>query len=203
MIAMGEMSAYLPVAGGFVHHCTRFVDPAFGSALGLMYWFSYAITLPAEISASSLIVSYWDPQKTINPAIWVSIIMVICVSVNFAPVRVYGEIESLFSIFKIIVIVALIIVMLVIDVGGGPRGDFIGGRYWRQPGSMAQLFWQPDPTTGLPVGGIPGEWGRFLAFWNVFVSAAYAYGGTEVGRLNLLGLTSADTRMLDHRSHSW
>ena len=77
----------------------------------------------------------------------------------------------------------LIVVMLVIDLGGGPNGEFIGGRYWRQPGSMAQLFWEPDAVTGLPTGGIKGSWGRFLAFWNVFVSAAFAYAGTEITSL--------------------
>lgn len=180
MIAIGEMSAFLPVAGGFVHHTSRFVDPSLGSALGIMYWFSYGITLPTEISACSLVVSYWDPNQTINPAVWITIIMVICVSVNFAPVRVYGEIESFFALLKIIVVIVLIIVMLVIDVGGGPNREFIGGKYWHNPGSMAQLFWSLDPTTGLPVGGISGSWGRFLAFWNVFVSAAFAYAGTEI-----------------------
>jgi amino acid transporter len=184
MIAMGEMSAFLPVAGGFVHHASRFVDPALGSALGLMYWFSYAITLPTEISACSLVVSYWDPHQTINPSIWISIVLVICVAVNFAPVRVYGEIESVFSMFKVVVIIVLIIVMLIVDLGGGPRGEFIGARYWHQPGSMAQLFWQPDPVTGQPNGGIPGSWGKFLAFWNVFLSSAFAYGGTEVSEIS-------------------
>lgn len=98
MIAIGEMAAYLPVAGGFVHHTSRFVDPALGSSLAWMYWFSYGITLPTEISASALVVSYWDPNQTINPAVWISIIMVICVAVNLFPVRIYGEIESAFAV---------------------------------------------------------------------------------------------------------
>jgi amino acid transporter len=180
MIAMGEMAAYLPVAGGFIHHTSRFVDPSLGSALAWLYWFSYGITLPTEISAGALVVSYWDPDQHINPAVWITLLMIVCVGVNFLPVKFYGEIEFWFALLKVIVVIMLIITMLVIDVGGGPSGDYIGGRYWRDPGPMAQLFWEPDPATNVPMGGIMGSWGRFLAFWNVFVSAAFAFAGTEI-----------------------
>lgn len=179
MIALGEMAAFLPVPGGFVHHASRFVEPAMGSALAWSYWFSYGITIPTEISAAALVISFWDPNQTINPAAWVSIFMVICVAVNFAPVRVYGEFEFWLASLKVIVIVMLIIVMLVIDLGGTPSGEFIGGKYWRNPGPMAQLFWSPGPT-GEPTGGISGSWGRFLAFWNVLVNASFAFAGTEI-----------------------
>ncbi len=36
MVALGEMAALFPVAGGFTHYATRFVDPALGFALGLV-----------------------------------------------------------------------------------------------------------------------------------------------------------------------
>ncbi|PWN34628.1 uncharacterized protein FA14DRAFT_121785 [Meira miltonrushii] len=179
MIALGEMAAFLPVPGGFVHHASRFVEPAMGSALAWSYWFSYGITIPTEISAAALVISFWDPNQTINPAAWVSIFLVICVAVNFAPVRVYGEFEFWLASLKVIVIIMLIIVMLIIDVGGTPSGEYIGGKYWRNPGPMAQLFWEPGPT-GEPIGGISGSWGRFLAFWNVLVNASFAFAGTEI-----------------------
>ncbi|MCO5549822.1 hypothetical protein L7F22_003296 [Adiantum nelumboides] len=181
MIALGEMATFLPVPGGFVHHASRFVEPAMGSALAWSYWFSYGITIPTEISAAALVISFWDPNGTINPAAWVSIFMVICVGVNFAPVRVYGEFEFWLASLKVIVIIMLIIVMLIIDLGGTPSGEFIGGKNWRSPlGPMAQLFWEPDPVTGNPTGGISGSWGRFLAFWNVLVNASFAFAGTEI-----------------------
>lgn len=69
--------------------------------------------------------------------------------------------------------------MLVIDLGGGPDGEFIGGRYWRVPGPMAQFLWEPA-ADGSPTGGISGSWGRFLGFWNVLVSASFAFSGTEL-----------------------
>jgi amino acid transporter len=35
MVALGEMAALYPLAGGFTHYAARFVDPALGFALGL------------------------------------------------------------------------------------------------------------------------------------------------------------------------
>lgn len=37
MVALGEMAAYLPVKSGFAGYATRFVDPAFGFAVGWNY----------------------------------------------------------------------------------------------------------------------------------------------------------------------
>lgn len=41
MISLGEMIAYLPIAGGHITLAARFVDPAFAFALGWNYWVSY------------------------------------------------------------------------------------------------------------------------------------------------------------------
>ncbi|KAJ8655674.1 hypothetical protein O0I10_008559 [Lichtheimia ornata] len=38
MTCLGEMATFLPVSGSFNHYATRFVDPAFGFALGWNYW---------------------------------------------------------------------------------------------------------------------------------------------------------------------
>ncbi len=44
MVALGEMSAYLPHKKGFPGYSTRFVDPAFGFALGWNYLLKYVAT---------------------------------------------------------------------------------------------------------------------------------------------------------------
>ncbi|KAG1454422.1 hypothetical protein G6F55_007616 [Rhizopus delemar] len=38
MTCLGEMATYMPVSGSFNHYATRFIDPAFGFALGWNYW---------------------------------------------------------------------------------------------------------------------------------------------------------------------
>ena len=178
MVALGEVSTLLAVPGGFTHHATRFLDPSLGFALGWTYWYSYGITLPTEISASAIVIQYWN--TSINPAAWISILLVLVIGVNALGVKYYGETEFWFCLIKVVAIIVLIITSLVIDLGGGPRGDRIGFRYWKNPGPMAQLFWKPDPVTGEPTGGISGSFGRFLAFWNVFVQSAFSFAGTEI-----------------------
>ncbi|GAA95789.1 uncharacterized protein L969DRAFT_62736 [Mixia osmundae IAM 14324] len=166
MVALGEMCTLYPVSGAFTHYAARFVDPALGFALGWNYWYSYAITLPTEITAAAIVISYWD--DTTNVAVWISIFLVVICSINFFGVRWYGEMEFWFSLIKVIAIVGLIILGIVIDLGGGPNHDRLGFRYWKNPGPFVQ---QND---------IPGAWGRFLAFWTVFVQAAFSFLGTEI-----------------------
>jgi len=166
MIALGEMTTLFPVSGSFTHYATRWLDPALGFALGYNYWYSYAITLPTEITAAAIVISYWDTKT--NPGAWITIFLVVIVFVNFCGVRYYGEAEFWFSFVKVTTIVGLIILGIVLDLGGGPSHDRIGFRYWKHPGPFNQL------------NGIPGSKGRFLAFWATFINAAFSFLGTEI-----------------------
>ena len=62
MTSLGEMATYLPIPGSFGTYAKRYVDPAFGFALGWNYWFNWAITLAAEVLAGALIMKYWFPD---------------------------------------------------------------------------------------------------------------------------------------------
>ncbi|KAF8753328.1 Amino acid transporter [Rhizoctonia solani] len=173
MIALGEMATLFPVAGGFTHYATRFIDPAVGFALGYNYWYSYAITLPTELTASAIVIQYWN--TTINVSVWITILYVLILIINFMGVRWYGEFEFWFSAIKITTIVGLIILGICLDCGAGPASTgYIGFRYWKDPGPFNQI------TINNGEGVIPGSWGRFLAFWNVFVQAAFSFLGTEI-----------------------
>ncbi|KAM0755033.1 AAT family amino acid transporter [Meredithblackwellia eburnea MCA 4105] len=167
MVALGEMTTLYPVSGAFTHYSARFADPAIGFALGWNYWYSYAITLPTEISAAVIVIQFWPKGAEVNPAAWISILLVVICSFNFCGVRFYGEAEFWFSVTKITTIIGLIILSIPITAGGTPTGDKIGFRYWNA-GAFQQL------------NGIPGPKGRFLAFWSTFVKAAFSFLGTEI-----------------------
>ena len=51
MTSLAELAAYMPEAGSFSTYASRFVDPSFGFALGWNYWYNWAITIAAELSA--------------------------------------------------------------------------------------------------------------------------------------------------------
>ena len=56
------MGAYMPVAGSFSTYATKFVDPSLGFALGWNYWYNWAITIAAELSAVTMIMKFWFPH---------------------------------------------------------------------------------------------------------------------------------------------
>jgi AAT family amino acid transporter len=51
MLALGEMAAFIPVAGSFCTFAGRFVDDAFGFALTWNYWFNDAVSTAADLVA--------------------------------------------------------------------------------------------------------------------------------------------------------
>ena len=111
-------------------------------------------------------IGYWS--KDVNPAVWIAICLVVACAINFGGSRAYGEAEFWFAIIKVITIIGLIILGIVIDCGGGPNGEYIGGRYWRDPGMLVQYA------------GIEGTTGRFLGFFSVLIQASFSYIGTEI-----------------------
>ena len=81
MTSLGEVATYLPVAGAFTSYATRLVDPSLGFAMGWIYWFSWAITFALELTATGLIIQYWDP--TIQISIFIGVFWVLITALNF------------------------------------------------------------------------------------------------------------------------
>lgn len=86
----GEITAFMPVTGGFVRHATAFVEPALGAATGWNFWYTMAISVPAELSAAATLIQFWN--TSVNPAVWITVFLVIIAALNFAGVRFYGEV---------------------------------------------------------------------------------------------------------------
>ncbi|KAJ6120383.1 hypothetical protein N7523_004663 [Penicillium sp. IBT 18751x] len=163
--ALGEMAVLFPVAGSFSHYSTRFIDPAWGFAMGWNYALQWLVVLPLEIVAASITVDYWSPN--VSNAAWVAIFWVLIVSINMFGVRGYGEAEFVFSIIKVTAVIGFIILGIILNCGGGPEGGYIGGKYWHDPGAFHN---------------------GFKGLCSVFVNAAFAFAGTE-----LVGLAAAET----------
>jgi amino acid transporter len=101
--ALGEIAVLFPVAGSFSAYSTRFLDPAWGFAMGWNYALQWLIVLPLEIVAASITINYWG--SIVNNAAWVSIFWVVIVCINLFGVRGYGEAEFVFSIVKVTAVV--------------------------------------------------------------------------------------------------
>ncbi|KAH9940775.1 general amino acid permease 1 [Epithele typhae] len=169
LCAVGEMTSHAPISGSFPHFASRWVDPAFGFAVGWNYFYTNAISVPVEISAAGLILTFWD-SDTNHQAGYTAAICVLTCLINIFGVRWFGESEFVFSIIKIMLITILIITGLVIDLGGAPKHDRIGFRYWKTPGSFAGVGLEPKHI-GLD---------RFLGMLKVVVQAAFSFQGMEL-----------------------
>ncbi|KAL4866626.1 hypothetical protein BDV12DRAFT_172578 [Aspergillus spectabilis] len=167
MLSLGEMAAFIPVAGSFCTFAGRFVDDAFGFALTWNYWFNDAVSTAADLVALQLVLQYWSdnfPGWAFSLIFWA-----VLIALNLFAVHVYGEVEYWMSVLKVIAIVVFIILGIVVNCGGNENGHYIGGENWHIPGAPF-------------VGGIGG-------FASVFVTAAFAYGGTES-----IAITAGETK---------
>jgi len=167
MQCLGEMATWLPLPGSIPQFCARYVDDALGFAVGWNNWYASAITLCAEISAASIVIQYWHGADHISVAVWITLIIALVVCLNIFAIQIYGEAEFIFASVKIITIVGLLIMAFIVDLGGGPKHDRLGFRYWKNPGAMKEY----DST---------GNTGRFLGLFSVLVNAAFSYGGVEL-----------------------
>ncbi|KAH9854124.1 dicarbixylic amino acid permease [Lenzites betulinus] len=173
MVALGEMCAYLPHKKGFPGYATRFVDPSFGFALGWNYVLKYLIVTPNNINAAGVVIQYWTQKVHIS--IWMVFL------INLLGVRVFGELEFWFSSIKVVSLVGLLLMGIIIDLGGNPRHDRIGFRYWQHPdGPMGTYLLAKTHDVHLSI---------FLGFWSTLTNALFAFIGTE-----LIGVTVGEAQ---------
>ncbi|KZT43418.1 hypothetical protein SISSUDRAFT_978607 [Sistotremastrum suecicum HHB10207 ss-3] len=166
LLLLGEMATQYPVAGSFNVYANRFVDDAYGFALSWNYWFNDAVSVASDLTAAQLVLAYWTDWN-----LWlVSLLFLLfLLAVNSFHVKAYGELEYWLSFLKVATIVLFIILGIVVNAGANVEHRYIGTSNWRIPGAPF-------------VGGFGG-------FARVFVTASFAYGGTES-----LGITAGETK---------
>ncbi|GME56874.1 Amino acid/polyamine transporter I [Neofusicoccum parvum] len=164
MQALGELAVLYPVNGAYYVYMARFLDPAWGFAIGWDYALGWLLILPFEITAAGITIQFWESARDINIGVWIAVFMVALIVVQFFGVRGYGEVEFVLGAVKIAACLGFIILGVVIDCGGVPTDDrgYIGARYWHDPGAFRN---------------------GFHGFCTVFVTAAFAFGGTELACL--------------------
>ncbi|KAK1992967.1 amino acid permease [Colletotrichum falcatum] len=167
--ALGELAVLYPVSGGFYTYSIRFLDPSWGFAMGWNYVFQWVIVLPLELTVASFTVQYWN--KDISVAVWITVFWVFIIIINIFGTLGFAEEEFFSSAFKLVATVIFMVVALILICGGGPEGgkydEYWGNRLWSDPGAFQN---------------------GFRGFCSVFVTAAFAFSGTE-----LVGLAAAES----------
>ncbi|KAK0671641.1 putative amino acid permease [Cercophora samala] len=173
--ALGEVAALMPVTGSFVRHSEVLVDPAMGFAIGWNLVYGNLLSIPSEIVAVCVLVKFWTGDA-LNPAAVILPFIALTGGIGMAFVRVFGEVEFVFAMLKILLVVFLIVLGLVINLGGVPGTEMIGFKYWRDPGPFVEYIAQ-------------GDLGKFLGFWAVMTGAVFSFAGVES-----LAMAAAETR---------
>ncbi|KJZ72055.1 Dicarboxylic amino acid permease [Hirsutella minnesotensis 3608] len=168
LASIGEMSAWLPLNSGFPGYASRYAHPSLGFALGWAYLGKYLIVTPNQISAGALVVQFWVPRTTVNPGVFVAVLIVGIFMINyFGGVKFFGEFEFWLSSFKILVVIGVILFSIVLAAGGGPNRQATGFRYWKDPGAFAPLY-------------TSGALGKLLGFWATVTYSVFAFLGVEL-----------------------
>ncbi|KAE8420758.1 amino acid permease/ SLC12A domain-containing protein [Aspergillus pseudocaelatus] len=167
MLSLGEMVAFIPVSGSFCTFAGRFVDEGLGFALTWNYWANDAISTASDVIALQVLLQYWTDKF---PGWVLSLIcLVFVLGLNLCSVRIFGEAEYWLCLLKVMTIIAFIIVGIVVNCGANTEHTYLGDKY----------FYVGDAPF---VGGIGG-------MASVFVTASFAYGGTEN-----VAMTAGETR---------
>lgn len=176
LTAVVEIATFLPLPGSsMAYFASRFISPSLGFALGWLYFYAFGIVVAYEITAASIIINYWPNNVPI--AVWITVMMVVILALNFSPVGAYAESEFWFAGIKIIMIIGLLILSVILMLGGGPDHDRLGFRYWSDPGATKTYI-------------INGSGGRFTAFLYVWVWSTFSFNFSA----ELMALSAGEMR---------
>lgn len=128
------------------------------------------------MTAGSLVMTYWIDTNRVNAGVWITIFIVLIISINYFGITFFGEFEFWLSSFKVVVIIGIILLSIILVLGGGPDHDRKGFRYWKDPGAFNTYI-------------SDGDAGRFYAVLLTMVSATFAFLGTE-----LVGVTVGEAQ---------
>lgn len=167
MRALGELILADPESHSFLEAIKKYLGKRAEFVAGWTYWACWLSLAMADLTATGIYLRYWFPQlpQWVGPLAIVILLMLI----NMVNVGLFGELESWFSMIKVIAIVALIVtglIMIIFHVSA--KGN---------PASLTNL---------VNHGGFfpTGVWGFLLSFQMV----VFAFVGVEI-----VGQTASET----------
>lgn len=190
LLSFTELSALIPISSGFSGLASRFVEDAFGFAMGWTYWFSCMISFPAQAASSSFYLIYFSEKLATKGATtgFVTLFISYPIILNLLSVNYMGESLFFFGVFKIVVSILLMFVMVVLNAGHGfYNHERIGFRFWTASKSVDNMTYGLfRPTFDLSdagegsANGTGGNLGRFLSLLSVMLISTFAYSGCEM-----------------------
>ncbi|AJY74377.1 amino acid permease [Paenibacillus beijingensis] len=170
MQCLGELSVAMPVTGAFQTYATKFIGPATGFTIGLLYWLTWVVTVGSEFTACGLLMQRWFPEVSVW--VWSAVFAALLFILNAFTVKFFAESEFWFSAIKIVVI------LLFIVLGGAAMFGMIPMKETAEAPMLSHLVGEGGL---LPNGFIP--------VLITMISVNFAFSGTE-----LIGVTAGETK---------
>ncbi|MHA7611684.1 lysine transporter [Weissella viridescens] len=165
MTSLGEMATYMPVSGSFSTYADRFVDPAFGFAMGWNFWLNWAITVAVEAATVGVVMGYWFPHTPVWT--WSFATLALILLINLLSTKTYGETEFWMAMIKVVAVIAFLIVGFAMILG--------------------IMTYKPDVARNLSVGN-HGFVNGFNGILAVLMVAGFSFQGTE-----FIGITAGES----------
>ena len=164
---VAERMVLQPVSGGFIRLAGHWYDDALGFMVGWNFYFFEVLAIPFEITAVCLVLRYWTDVIPV----WAicTVCLLLYAIINISAVSVFGEAEFWLSGGKVFLILIVFSFTFITMVGGNPKHDAYGFRYWNNPGAFAE---NPAKTT-------TGSLARFEGFLACLFSASFTIVGPE------------------------
>lgn len=136
MRALAEMLYLKPTTGSFADLATEYIHPLGGYLTAWSNIIQWVLVGISEVIAVGQYLKFWWPHFPT----WIAgvvVVVILCLA-NLASVKFFGEIESGFSLIKIITIIMMIILgALVIFLGLGNHGKPLGfDNLWKNGGFL-------------------------------------------------------------------
>ncbi|KAK2589680.1 hypothetical protein QQS21_012642 [Conoideocrella luteorostrata] len=162
--SMAEMTTYMPISGSFIRLAGYWVDNALGFACGWNFYIYLGLVAPFEITALSLVLSFWSDHIPVGAISAVCIVLYLVI--NIFAVRIYAAVEFWLCNGKALLFAILIMFTLVAMCGGNPEHDAFGFRHWNDPGPFLEFY-----STGAI--------GRFEGFLTALWYSVFTFVGPE------------------------
>ncbi len=147
MSCLGELSVAMPVSGNVQAYATEFISDEMGFTAGWMKWISCAVTVTAQVVASSIIMKNIFPN--VDSTFWIVLFVILLTALNILPSKSYGETEFWFASIKVIAVIIFVIAgigMITGIIGGKPIGfnNFVNDHGAFPNGMKAVLISMPS-----------------------------------------------------------
>ncbi|KAJ6263095.1 General amino acid permease [Drechslerella dactyloides] len=139
MQSLGELTTLYPSGGAFTKLADRFVDQAFGAAVGWNYFIIWVAVLANEYNTISSIMVFWSDKVPLWG--YFLIFWFAFTAFQLLGVEAFGEAEFWLALIKLGGLVAFFFFAIIYASGGLVGQDAaIGFQYWHNPGAFADGF---------------------------------------------------------------